>query len=469
MRTVFVYPSIQLSGRYKEIIKGVALPPQGICQIAAVTRELGHETSIIDAMVLGLSTEETIDRVLSASPECVGFSSTTMQIHQAAEIANALKERNPEIHILLGGPHASAVPEETLADFGAFDVAVMGEGEYATPEILAAFEKKHDLQNVTGIAFREGNLVRITPPRPFIKNLDDLPMPAWDLLPDMGKFYQQSVARIDALPAASITTSRGCPYRCIFCSHSVYGASYRFHSVEYVQEMIHCLVDRYHIRSIAFEDENFTASKKRLREICGLFTQSRNRLTWTCASRVDTLNADDLALMKQAGCTSISFGIESGNQPILDLIGKRLTKEKIVEGVGMTDRAGIRARGYFIIGHPTETIDTINETREFMKELDLSEAQVSYMCPFPGTQLAAEAHKYGTFDSDWRNLNIWTPVFIPNGLDRDILEAESKRMMREFFFRPRIICRFLRRMTNPRYWLKYAKDALNILSFLVKK
>ncbi len=466
---VLVYPNIILKGIYKDIIQGVAVPPQGICQIAAMLRKKGHKVKLIDALVEALSINEVVERITHDSPDFVGFSSTTMQIYSAHKIAEEVKKKLSQVKTVIGGPHVSALPKETMQRLSFFDYGFIGESEHAITEFLDAFSNGKQFNNVTGLVYRENGIIKVNPKREFIANLDDLPLPAWDLLPNLAENYQQSVARVDRVPAASVTTSRGCPCKCIFCARNVYGISYRGHSDEYVIKMIDFLIDNYGIKSISFEDENFTANKKRLRAICKRLIEKKYDLTWSCAGRIDMVNEESMYLMKKAGCTSISYGIESGSQRILDILGKKLRVEKIREGIKNTIKAGIRARGYFIIGNPAETFESIKETEKLIMDLPFSEVQMSFMTPFPGTDLYDTATEYGEFNNDWAELNIWTPNFIPKGLNKEILKAEEKRIMRKFYFRPKIIAKYLKRALAPKYFFKYLKDGVSVFKFLLKK
>ena len=307
-----------------------------------------------------------------------------------------------------------------------------------------------------------------TAPRALIKDLDTLPLPAWDLLPDLRTHYQQSVARVDRVPAASLSSSRGCPYRCIFCARNVFGISHRAHSAPYVLRMVDYLVEHYGVRSLAFEDENFVVQRDRLQAICQAFIERKLDVTWSCAARVDLVRADDLALMRRAGCTSISFGIESGCQRILDGLGKGLKLDTIERGVALTRAAGIRPRGYFIIGSPGEDLASIRETIAFVRRVPFAEVQMSHMCPFPGTELYDTAGRHGSFDNDWTKLNIWTPEFVPHGLTRAQLVREHKRFYRAFYLRPRPIFAYLLRALHPAYFCKYVHDGLTVLRFILK-
>ena len=464
-----MYTPVKIEGVYEDIIKGVAVPPQGICQLAGVIRDFGEEVYLIDALVENLSEDDTFNKIISLNPDFVGFSATTMQILHAYRCARLIKEHDQNINVWIGGAHISACPEETMDRFKEFDLGVLNEGEMTVKELLRHYKDgASSRDNINGIIYRNNGKLVKTNPRAFINDLDSLPLPAWDLLPDLRYNYRQSVARIDRLPAASLTTSRGCPCKCIFCARNVYGRSYRGHSAEYVLRMIDFLVERYGVRSVSFEDENFTVNKQRIIDICEALICKKYDLKWSCAARVDMIQEENLKLMKKAGCTSISFGIESGSQQVLDLLGKNLKLEVINRGIAMTEKMGIRARGYFIIGHPTETLETIEETNDLIKKLPFSEVQVSFMTPFPGTELYDTASKYGTFNNEWTKLNIWTPNFIPHGLAKDVLMVRQKQIMREFYFKPRTIMKFLLRMMNLRYFSKYFRDGMIIFWFLLK-
>jgi len=231
--------------------------------------------------------------------------------------------------------------------------------------------------------------------------------------------------------------------------------------------MIRHLKEKYKIRSIAIEDENFVVFKKRLTELCHRFIDEKLDISWSCAGRVDQVDFDTLTLMKRAGCWSISYGIESGSSEILNTVKKNITKNQIVEALKNTRKAGIETKGYFIIGLPGETMQTISETRQFALSIPLDYLQMSFLCVFPGTEIVEHADTFGVYDNDWNSMNIWTPNFIPHGLTREILVKESKKIFRAFYFRPKIIIKFVLKMMTPKYFLYYCKDGLKILRFLL--
>lgn len=466
---ILVYPPVTLSGRYNEVATGHEVPPQPLIYLGAVLREKGYSVEIIDANAIGWSSKQVVDYVLDKCPICVGVTSPTMLISTAELIFKNIKERNANITTVVGGPHVSAIPLETMQRYADIDIGVAGEGEITIIELMRYLkESKGDLSSIKGIIFRENGQLNITEKRPFIENLDSLPFPAWDLLPDVLKYYQQSVTRLDKLPAVSLTTSRGCPYQCTFCARNVFGNKTRTHSAEYIMKVIRYLIKKYRVKSLCIEDENFVIFRKRLIQLCNKMIEGKLNITWSCASTINEINPEILRLMKRAGCWQISFGIESGCQHILDFIKKGTRIPTIKNALKMTRDAGIMPKGYFMIGHLIETEDTIRKTIDFAKEVALDDFQMSFLVPFPGTEIYKVAHKYGSFDNDWSKMNIWTPIFIPHGLTRQDLETWSKRAFREFYFRPRQISNFVRRAFRPAYFRKYFKDGLTAFKFLLK-
>ena len=466
---VLLYPPVSIKGRYVKVSTGHEVPPQPLIYLAAVLREHNFKCSIIDANALGLDEEATVDKIIAAEPRIVGITAPTMLISTTARIASAIKDKNPDILVVVGGPHMSAIPEETMSLCPSIDIGVRGEGEVTLIELLNALGKKKDLSCVKGIIFRGKAALYMTPARPYIGDLDTLPMPAWDMLPDILTNYQQSASRIYRLPNISIVTSRGCPFQCIFCARNVFGNVTRAHSAEYVIAMIRHLIKHYKIRSISFEDENFVVYKKRLEGFCNHIIREKIDIFWDAASSITAVTPELLSLMKKAGCWQLNYGIESGSQRILDFIKKGTTVEGIKRTLAMTKKAGIITKGYFIIGHPTEDELTIRETIRFIGSADLDIFQMSFMVPFPGTELSRIASRYGSVVNSIEDMNIWTPLFIPHGLTKEKLIQESKRAYRAFYLRPRPIAQYLARALRPDTFGKFLKDGFKIFKFILGK
>jgi len=429
---------------------GSSLPSLGILFLAAVTRQHGFPTVVVDAAALNLDPDSLLARVKAARPDVLGLSATTFSIYHAAAFAARARELFPDITVIIGGPHVSAAPRETMERFPEFDVAVVGEGEETIIELLKALESGAHLDTVAGILMRREGEIATTGRRAFLADLDTLPYPAWDLLEGFPGLYPPATFKVRKLPAASLVTSRGCPNRCIFCDRSVFGSNCHAFSAEYVVGMIRYLVEQFGIREFSFEDDTFITFKKRLVAICQGIVSLGLDISWTCLGRVNSIDGETLALMKRAGCWQISFGIESGSQEILTTIHKNVTLEQIRRAVALCRDAGILSKGFFIVGHPGETLLTLKQSLDFALELPLDDISVTMLTPFPGTEIYDRAAEFGEFDSDWSRMNLLNTVFIPHGLTHEDLDQSQREMLRRFYLRPRIMLGYLRRLaSNP--------------------
>lgn len=467
---VLVSPPLSIRERYGvESQSGGETMPLGLASLAAVTRAAGYETHIVDSEVLGLSPQQACDAIMAYRPDIVGFTAVTISVHNAATVAKLLKDKDSSIKTMVGGHHISAVPDETMGLFPEFDIGVIGEGEVTIIELLDALKSGRGLKDVKGLIFRENGGFHTTGKRGRLADLDSLPLPAWDLLPDIPKYYCPPVHTVKKLPATNLVTSRGCPGKCIFCARTVYGNKGTFYSAARVMEMVRDLYDNYGIREIQFRDDNFTVFRKRLVELCNMLKESGLDLVWSCAARIDMVNPAILKLMKEAGCWQVWYGIESGSQRVLDQIKKNTTLEGIRDTVRWSRAVGIKPCGFFILGHPTETKESIEETINFALKLDIAECHASFMTPFPGSELYQTYAKYGTFENDWRMLSGWTPVFIPHGFTKEELKSYSNQFHRRFYFRPKIIFAYLLKTRSLRHLKVYSHGLGALLSFMRKQ
>ena len=300
------------SDRYGDLSDAGNLTPSlGLLILAAVVREKGYRVALLDAAAENLSFEEALERVETIRPNVVGFSATTLSILGAERFAETLKQRRPQTRTIVGGPHVTAVPRDTLNRCSHLDIAVLGEAEDTILDLLNALAAGGDVPKVSGVAYRDsdGNIVQ-TQRRDGVTDMNALPHPAWDLLPGFPERYNPPYFKVQRLPSTSIVTSRGCPYQCTFCDTSVFGSKVRGYSAEYLVDMLRRLATDYGIRDITFEDDTFMFLPQRLRAVCEALIQSDLNLSWACNSRVDLAKPDLLKLMRRAGCWYISFGID---------------------------------------------------------------------------------------------------------------------------------------------------------------
>ncbi|MBI4864349.1 MAG: cobalamin B12-binding domain-containing protein [Candidatus Riflebacteria bacterium] len=468
---VLVNPPITLQERYGKLsAAGSSLPPFALMGLASYARENGFESAIVDAEALRLTVDETVEAIVALDPWVVGFTATTLSVGRAAEVAEKLKEARPDLPTVIGGPHFTALPEPTLSLYRQFDVGAFGEGEETWRELLTGLRSgdgSSDLAKIDGLVLRQGPAVVRTRPRAPIEPLDRLPLPAWDLLPELNRHYQPSALRQHRSPTSALVTTRGCFGSCTFCYNSVFGRRVRAFSAGYVLRMVRHLVERFGVRDITFYDDNFVHPRQRLRELFSMVRAEGIDLTWSANSRVDVVDRELLTTMRESGCWQLSWGIESGDQRILDHEAKHITIEQVRRALDWSHRAGIRNKGFFIIGHPMETPETIAKTIELALQLPLDDFQMSFLTPFPGTQVFAQASQYGTMTEDWDRMNMWTPVFVPNGLTEDDLVSWQKTAIRRFYFRPRIVLGYLAKLDSLARWRAFARGALAVLGALL--
>jgi radical SAM superfamily enzyme YgiQ (UPF0313 family) len=312
-------------------------------------------------------------------PHVVGISAMTPDIIWAAKIAKGIKAALPHVPIVIGGPHINAMPRESLEEFPYFDLAIVGEGEFAMLELADSQENGNldsSLNDIKGIAFRNGKDIIVNPPREYIRDLDALPFPAWDLFP---------LPRTNNYP---IYATRGCPFNCKFCQR-VLGNKIRRRSVKNVVEEIEWVLDTFKTNGFWFGDETFGVNKQWTSQLLDSMIEKgfSSKAVWHAQTRVDLLSEDLLNKMKQAGCDAVAFGIESGNQGILSKTSKNIKLEDAKTAVALCKRLGIKTRSFFILGHPYETVETIKDTIDFAVKLNTTFVSFAVMVPYPGTEV----------------------------------------------------------------------------------
>ena len=468
MKIMLIYPPISTLERYSSEIghAGGRQAPLGLLYLAAYMREQNHQVKLVDGEALGLTAGDIVDQAREYDPDIIGLSSTTVAFHRALEVANEIKAHNLKARIVLGGPHVTVAAEDSLKH-EAFDFGILGEGEVAFQNFLSALENNEDISSRDGLAYRQNGRVMVNPAGPPIPALDVLPFPAYDMLPDLS-LYNPPPSNYKKLPVANITTSRGCPNFCTFCDRSVFGRKLRQRSAQNIAEEIEYLSRHHHVREIAFVDENFTVRPKLIYELFDILDQKGLKFPWTCMSRVDTVNYEVLEFMKKKGCWHISFGIESGNTEILKRIRKKISLEQASKVIDWCHGLGILTKGFFIVGHPGETSQTIDESIRLALALALDDVVVTINTPLIGTEQYEQADQYGQMDrQDWTRFNMWTPVFVPNGMTEELLKDKHREFYRRFYLRPRIIKRYAASFLSPAGVHRF-KALLKTIPFLLK-
>lgn len=469
-KIVFVTPPYERISKGYEFVKVITnrTPSLGLLHLAAAVREEGYQPVIIESDVFDLSADDVVEEILRHRPAYVGITLFTVGVWIGAEIARKVKQLRPDITIMIGGPHVSSMGEETIERFPEFDIAVDGEGEEVLVELLKTLESGGDLNKVPSLIFRDKNSIHVrvvkTPRLSINKDLDRLPFPAWDLLPDFPHAYRPAVYDFPRAPVASIAASRGCPFHCKFCDTSTFGASVRAYSPERVFEMMQHLQKTYGIRHVMFVDDLFTASKKRTTRLCELIIESGMDITWSCASRVDVINPETLKLMKKAGCWEMSFGLESGSNELLQQMDKSTELEKSIRAIHWTHEAGIRSKGLFMLGYPGETQETMNMTKEFVKSIPLTIMNMTKFTPYPGSPIYRDIYGTNIRDDHWEKMNGMNFVWIADGLTQEQLDRNYREILLAFYTRHRVGMHYVRfTLQHPEHLLRLSRFLLLML------
>jgi len=378
-------------------------PPLGLAYVAAACEAAGAEVRIFDFIVSRYTPEKLAAALDSFRPDAVGSTAVTMNFIQAVSILKDVKKHNRKIVTMMGGPHVSFDIENSLKIYPEIDLIVIGEGEETLSELVPALTSPEEWEKIQGIAFRKDGKVFATPQRPLIENLDTIPTPARHLLP---------VSRYLALGyPVSIITSRGCPNKCIFClGRKMVGYKARFRDPSLVVDEIEDILS-YGFTRINIADDLFTANKERVRTLCAEIKRRGVTFAWSAFARVNTVDREVLEVMKDAGCDSVSFGIESGNPEMLKRIRKGITLDQAREATRICKEAGIITHASFMVGLPGETKETLQDTSRFARELDIFYGY-HFLAPFPGTTVREEIEKYDLkiLTDDWSRYDANSPT-----------------------------------------------------------
>lgn len=404
--------------------------PLGLAYIGAVLHEAGYDVSAIDLNVTPMDNAQIIQNIERASPLIVAISTNTPTYLNGLTLARLAKEVNPEIKVVIGGPHASVLYQEVAMEKGV-DVVARGEGEHTMLEIAdCLIRKKGDLASVKGIAYKDNGAIRVTDKRAPIADPDELPFPARHLFP----------FNLYGIPNAVLASRGGCPFACYFCAvNNIWEGRRRYRNPEEVVKEILSTVRAFGVepaRRVSFSDDTFTLDRESAIRLCRLIGQSMDSfpLRWRCATRVDLMDAELIREMSYSGCRQIEYGIEAGSQKILDSIGKKITLDQIRKIVNLTMNFGIDADCSFMFPHPEDTEQTIREQIRFMKELSEMGASetLAMTTPLPGTYLYEKADKLGVkiLSKNWDDYDCRHLVIETKNLSKEKLVALHQEMMR---------------------------------------
>ncbi|MFA6410992.1 MAG: radical SAM protein [Candidatus Buchananbacteria bacterium] len=392
----------------------------GLLYISGYLRDHGFDNIIVENKVLGgknyqyqgkdQAQADIIAKVIELKPKVIAFTASTIEINDVVEMNRQIRQQTGEISII-GGPHVTAVPKEVLQN--GFDVAVMGEGEQTALELVQELQKLNpDFSQIKGIAYKnsDGQVV-VNPPRELI-DIAELSLPAYDKV-YMEKYLRvcDEVLRGVPVRAAIVMASRGCPYTCTFCAcNKVFGRKVRYRSFENIKKEIDLLKNEYNAEAIWFADDTMTVSYDHVEKICELMRQEK--MFWGAQSRVDLTDEKIVSLMKKSGCLQLDFGVESGNQRVLDeIINKRINLDQVQKAFALCRKYGIRTHAAFMIGLPTESRQEMIDTFEFAQKIKPSWYAFGIFTPLPGTFLYDHYYQPGEITlADYKNVSFHKPT-----------------------------------------------------------
>jgi radical SAM superfamily enzyme YgiQ (UPF0313 family) len=422
------------------------MPSIGIAYIAGALEHHDCHVRAIDMFAEKLSGDEVIERAKRFKPDLIGMTVLTPSAPICEILSEALRAKLPEAKIVWGGIHAEVFPKEII-NAGWSDFVVHQDGEITITKLVDALAKNEtDFSDVDGLSWRTTDGEAVTnKPRELNRNLDDLHYPAWHLFP-IHKYGLLPFADI-AKPVLTMAGSRGCPYRCDYCSliHTG-GKTFRRRDPIKIVDEYEYLVDRYGVKQIGFIDPIFPLIKKDLKPLCEEIVKRGldKKCVWLSETRADRLDAETTQMMYEGGCRRVLMGIESGSDLLLGNVNKTLTTSKVREGVANAHNAGIQSVGLFMLGLPGETPEMSKQTIEFAVDLDLDFAKFAITVPFPGSKLFDDRWQKTLFRDDWENYTTFNPdpdrlVYHPHNYDPAELIRMQSYALRRFYMRPRQI------------------------------
>ena len=444
-----------------------ARPPIDLLYIAATLESVGIQCQIKDYPVIGGNWETLKQDTTAFRPEMLFLSITTPSLDSDMQACRVAKEVDPKIITVAKGAHFTLLDKDTLEKYSELDMVIRGEYELTAKELVT----QSDWRQIAGITYQNRNskfqipnpkIIR-NPDRPFIENLDELPFPARHLIdnrlyirPDTGESQ------------TTVITNRGCPYPCIFClSTQVAGLKLRVRTPENIVAELQECVNKHQTRNFLFRADTFTLNKSWIRELCQKIRDANLDISWACNSRVDTIDADRLKAMKDAGCWLIAFGIETGNALMLDKIKKNTSLEQAKTAIQLCKQYKIKTSVYFLIGLPWESKETFAESVRFAKELDPEFIEFFYAYPFPGTEFYDIAVAEKLLSPGEIPKSAYDSPALPSlYLSIEELMQLRAKALRQFYFRPSYIYRTLRNAGSAKQILNYLRYGFKQLADL---
>jgi anaerobic magnesium-protoporphyrin IX monomethyl ester cyclase len=449
MRVTLVHPagSNWIPGHKDITVTANRMAPTGLISMAAYLEQSGdHQVAVYDCLgpYAPRTIAERVDAILGTEPEMIGFSATTSAFLDGYDMTAGIKAKRPDIPIVFGGVHVSSLGAALLRDFEAIDFLVVGEGEVT----LKALADRESPGTIDGLVWRDGEAIKTNPPREKIADLDTLPFPAYEKVAGFPKAYRLPPFSYIHTPGATMSTSRGCVYRCDYCVRTVFNKGFRYNSADYTFAHLQWLRDRFGVRHCNIYDDLFTLNRSRVIDLCEKLAKARLGMQFNCAVRIGHTDDALLEALKDAGCLMVSIGMESGDPELIETLKSGVTLDQVRETVAAIQRHGLRVKGLFMMGVKGETPESFRRTSDFILSLGLDDMNLSKFTPFPGAPCWSTIAEHGTLDEDWRLMNALNFVFIPRGFSSKAeMEALYNTHVKAFYS-----CEDWRKKLRKRLW-----------------
>ena len=442
------------------------MPPLGLAAIAAYLLERAVDVDIIDCYAFPDSDCQICDYVRQHQPSWLGLSCTTSSFLDGVRIAEMVKALQPDIQVVVGGPHVSALKEVLLRDYLPLDALVVGEGEETMYQLLTtAQDQWHAVDGVVS-RLSDGGVTFPGYRKPGL-DLDSLPFPAYDKLSGFPQAYQLPIFNYPKAPNTSCISSRGCPYACSYCDRSVFQRTFRFNSAEYLYAHMLYLRDKYSIKHINFYDDQFTYHRQRVLDFTRMMIEKPLAMTFNCAIRAEHVDDELIAQMKKAGCWMVSLGIETGDPDLLAQHRQNPDLHMLSDTIKMIKKHGIRVKGLLMVGLPGETEQSVRRSMDYVFNLPIDDLNVAKFTPFPGSPLYENIHQLGTFDEDWAKMDCMGFQFVTNGMTEERLETLFSDFYRSHFHRPAVLWGYVTMLwKSPHSWYRFITNLSGFLSFI---
>ncbi len=445
------------------------MPPLGLASISAYLSQHDLGNDIIDCYAHPDSDQRILAYVKEKQPAFIGFSCTTSSFFDGERLAREVKKMCPQLKVVFGGVHVSAMKEEVLKGYSSIDYVIVGEGEKTLKELLLIPEEEAD--TVLGLVFRnlEGKVI-FNGQRKDLLDLDDLPFPDYSKLEGYPEVYSLPIFNYPKVPNGSCLSSRGCPYSCSYCDRSVFRRSFRYNSADYLYRHVQYLKETYNLKHLNFYDDQFTFNRQRVVDFCQMVIDNPLGMTFNCAARAEHLDFDLLKLMKAAGCWMISLGIETGDEELLAAHRQNPDLQMMREKIGLIKQAGIRVKGLLMMGLPGETEASIRRSQEYVYSLPIDDFNLAKFTPFPGSpvyrQIKEEKELLGTFHEDWEKMDCMQFQFVPKAIELERLEKLFIEFYSSHFKRPRVLWGYVTMIwKSPDSWLRFLRNLTGFLRF----